>query len=286
MMRRWLTVIAVCTAALPIGARQATFSARRETVRVDVLVTEDGHPVRGLTPADFDVFDSGVAQHVELVSFERLPLTIVLALDASASISPARLQDLQTSVRALLDNLAPDDRAALITFTDAVSLRQALTTNTQSVSAALNVIAPSHDTLGGTALIDACYAAMSVLDQDAGRGLLIAFTDGVDTSSWLSAERVLQAARRSNAVVYGVSTSRLPKGSFLRDLSDRTGGGAIEVQSSDRLRATFVRILDEFRQRYLVSFSPADVPEGGWHPLVVRVKNRKADVTARAGYAR
>jgi hypothetical protein len=38
--------------------------------------------------------------------------------------------------------------------------------------------------------------------------------------------------------------------------------------------------------RYLVSFSPANVPSAGWHPLTVRVKDRKVDVKARAGYMR
>ena len=62
--------------------------------------------------------------------------------------------------------------------------------------------------------------------------------------------------------------------------------GAIEIRSTAQLRATFVRILDEFRQRYLVSYSPANVPAEGWHPLTVRVKNRSVEVRARAGYTR
>jgi VWFA-related protein len=127
---------------------------------------------------------------------------------------------------------------------------------------------------------------VTLLDGDAGRGLVLAFTDGVDTSSWLRGDRVLQAARRSNAVVYAVSTSPLPKGLFLRELSDATGGGAFEITSTDAVRTAFVRILDEFRQRYLVSFSPANVPASGWHPLTVRVKNHKVDIKARAGYTR
>ena len=47
-----------------------------------------------------------------------------------------------------------------------------------------------------------------------------------------------------------------------------------------------MRILDEFRQRYLVSFSPAGVPADGWHALTVRVKGRTVDVRARTGYRR
>jgi hypothetical protein len=108
----------------------------------------------------------------------------------------------------------------------------------------------------------------------------------VDTSSWLPAARVLEVVRRSNLVAYAVSTAPLPKGSFLRDLSDATGGGAIQISSSNAIRSTFVRILDEFRQRYIVSYSPANVPATGWHPITLRVRNRKVDIKSRAGYTR
>jgi len=97
---------------------------------------------------------------------------------------------------------------------------------------------------------------------------------------------VLQAARRSNVVVYAVPTGRLSNRSFLRELSEATGGSVIDGQSPAAVSAAFVRILDEFRQRYLVSFSPENVAAGGWHPLTVRVKIRNVDVRARAGYVR
>jgi hypothetical protein len=45
-----------------------------------------------------------------------------------------------------------------------------------------------------------------------------------------------------------------------------------------------VAILDEFRQRYLVSYTPRGVGSGGWHRLDVRIKGRKVAVKARAGY--
>lgn len=267
-------------------AQQPTFSSRRETVRVDVLVTAGGQPVRALTADDFEILDSGVPQQIDSVSFEQVPVTIVLTLDGSASISPQRLANLRDGGRAVLDGMAREDQAALLTFTDAVTMRERLTPKAELVRAALDGMQSSTRLFAGTALVDACYTAMTVLDESPGRGLLIVFTDGVDTSSWLPPDPVLQAARRSNAVVYGVSTSPLQKRSFLRELSEATGGDAIEIPSTDRVRATFLRILDEFRHRYLLGFSPSNVPSTGWHPLTVRVKNRKVDVKARAGYSR
>ena len=75
---------------MPLAAAQGpTFSAKLEVVRLDVLVTAGGKPLRGLTVDDFDVSDNGVRQTLNLASFEQIPLSVVLALDASASLSAA-----------------------------------------------------------------------------------------------------------------------------------------------------------------------------------------------------
>jgi hypothetical protein len=57
-----------------------------------------------------------------------------------------------------------------------------------------------------------------------------------------------------------------------------------EIESTKNLSAVFLEMLDEFRQRYVVGYSPAGVPIDGWHKLTVRVKGRDAAVKARPGY--
>jgi hypothetical protein len=69
-------------------------------------------------------------------------------------------------------------------------------------------------------------------------------------------------------------------------LSAFTGGTVFDVDSTKDLSTTFEKILDEFRHRYLVSYSPENVTRGGWHRLEVRVKNRSVRVQARPGYMR
>jgi Ca-activated chloride channel homolog len=269
--------------ALVASPQTPTFSSRLEAVRVDVLVTEEGKPVRGLRPSDFDIRDEGVSQTVDLVSFEEIPLNIVLALDVSDSVSGDRLDHLRGAGRAVLGRLTKIDQAGLVSFNNAVEVRADLTPDASRVLAALDEVRPT----GETALFDGSYAAM-VLAQSPGpavrRGLVIVFTDGADTISWLTPERVLDVSRRADAVVYGVIVRSRNKASFLHELSDRTGGGMVEIESTKDLADRFVAILDEFRQRYLVSYTPRGVPAGGWHRLDVRIKGRKAAVKARAGY--
>jgi VWFA-related protein len=266
----------------PRHAQQPVFSAKVESVRVDVLVTDKGRALRGLGPADFEVLDDGVLQHVDLVSFDEVPLNVILALDMSDSVAGERLEHLRASGHAVLDGLKKEDQGALLTFSHVVVLGAGLTKDIRQVGTALDEAQGSGD----TALVDGSYTAMTLGESDAGRALLIVFSDGLDTASWLSADSVLDTAKRVDVVVYSVSAGGGSSGNapFLRDLSGLTGGTLFKVESTANLRATFVRILDEFRQRYLVSYTPRGVSKGGWHRLGVRVKGRRATVKARPGY--
>ena len=70
-------------------------------------------------------------------------------------------------------------------------------------------------------------------------------------------------------------------------MGDATGGGWLEVRSTAELARTFVAIFDEFRYRYLLTYTPTGVDDDGWHALEVRVKRRGAAVSAaRPGYFR
>jgi len=267
--------------ALAAALVQATtFSSRVDVVRVDVLVIDNGKPVLGLTPADFEIVDNGVAQQVELVSFDQVPLNVVLAFDMSNSVEGDRRDRLLTGAGALFGGLKADDQAALVTFSHVVNRGAKLTRDVASVRAAL----ADAEGVGDTALIDGTFAGMMVGESDVGRGLLIIFSDGVDTSSWLPPSSVLDTARRSGIVAYAVSVRSRIRPVFLEELTSLTGGRLFEVERTQNLDAIFLGVLEEFRHRYLVSYTPRGVSRTGWHQLEVRVKGRRAAVKARPGY--
>ncbi len=282
MTRRSATAIVIalsCAAGSGLRAQSPTFSTRVEAVRLDVLVTQDGQPLRGLAAADFEVFDNGVKQSVDLLSPEQLPLSIVLALDVSASVTGERLRHLTDAGRAVLDALKKDDQAALITFTESISLDADLTADVATVKEALGNISPKGD----TALTDGAYVAVTVADGSSGRGMVIMFSDGSDTASWLLDPSAIAAARRSEVVIYGIAAGARDR-TFLRELTSATGGRLFEIESTRNLRAVFLAALEEFRQRYLLSYTPTDVAKSGWHSVDVKIKGRRANVKARPGY--
>ena len=277
--RLLLAAVLLLSPTVTARPQDASFSTRTDLVRVDVLVTDRGQPVLGLGPDDFEVFDNGVRQQIDLVNFDDVPLNVTLALDMSDSVAGPRLERLRAAAGALLGGLKPADQAALITLSHIVRLDAVRSPNLESVRTAL----AKARGVGETALIDGIYAGIMVGESDVGRSLLMVFSDGIDTSSWLAPQAVLDIAKRSDVVAYAVSTRSPVKPAFLGDLASFTGGRLFEVESTANLEAIFLSVLDEFRRRYLVSYTPRGVTPAGWHRLAVRVK-RNATVKARPGY--
>jgi Ca-activated chloride channel homolog len=268
----------VVLAASRAAPQQAAFSARIEAVRVDALVLDGRRVVRGLGPADFQVRDNGVPQDVDLVSFEQVPLLVVMVLDASESVVGERLAQLRAAGLAALDGLRGPDQAALFTFNQSVSLASGRTSDLATIRRTLLLTRPG----GGTALYDAIHAGIVVGNCDDARTLVLVFTDGSDTSSFLTKEAVLDTARRGDAVVYSAIEGR--RTPFLDELAKTTGGSVSTISSTKDLPGIFTRILDEFRQRYLIGYAPKGVASGGWHRIEVTTKGRSYTVRARLGY--
>ena len=303
------TATAVPSLASP--GQVARFRSGAEVVLVDVEVMRNGRPVTGLTADDFELTDSGVRQAVQAVSLADQPLSIVLALDVSASVRGEPLEDLKRAALKAADALRGDDESALLTFSQRVALRSGWTKDRTALHAAVGTLSAS----GLTALYDAVFASMALRERATGRAVLIVFSDGYDTASWLEGPAVIQAARRSDVVVYAVfagmelaarpglggarsagdgdflhrafqAEPSLFRFAFLEELTSDTGGELIQVSSSRDLSPVFARIVEGFRTRYLVTYAPAGVPASGWHPIEVTLKGRNGTIRARRGYTR
>jgi VWFA-related protein len=284
-----------------------TFRTGVEGVHVDALVLDGNRPVAGLRASDFEVRDSGVVQRIESVAFEDVPLNVIFALDVSESVQGEPLEHLKQAALAGIELLRPTDQAAVLTFDDDVSLRADWTTDRATLSNAIS----GAKSGGATALYDAAYAALTLRPPQPGRTLALVFSDGEDTASWLAGASTIDIARRNDAVVYAVELGQRREWSpgyrldfhsgvqfgaeaarmnltdrFLPALAQDTGGQVLNAARSEQLRERFVRILTEFRTRYLITYSPTGVERTGWHPLEVTLKNRKGRVIARRGYLR
>ena len=82
------SIAAVACAVLMTQPPQAprVFRSAAEAVRVDALVTDGHKPIGGLTPADFDLRDSGVAQAIDVAQIV-MPFSMLMVLDISSSMT-------------------------------------------------------------------------------------------------------------------------------------------------------------------------------------------------------
>jgi VWFA-related protein len=286
---------------------QPVFRAQVDAVQIDVFVGRDGKAVRDLRVEDFEVYDDGVRQDIRLLQSESQPLSMILVFDTSESVRGEKVHRLKLAARNLLEGLRQKDRAALLTISSCIQLRSGLE---DDLSASIEALALT-EALGATPLYDGLYAGLK-LAEGSGRPVLLLFTDGRDTSSWVSDVEVLKLMQESNAVVYAVTTLPPPDESvhradimapsmfkaltptgeveiepeirFLQEATRLTGGALLYSESPSQLEPRFQQILTEIGTRYLLSYTPTDVDEEGWHKLEVKVKKRGVDVRARLGY--
>ncbi|MCG6924108.1 MAG: VWA domain-containing protein [Acidobacteria bacterium] len=280
-----LLVAAAATAQAP-----AVFRAEVDLVRVEALVTRNGSPVRGLTAGDFEVRDAGRVQTLEPIHEEETPIDVVLVLDLSQSVDGSKLSALRDAAGAFLDGLHPSahgadgERAALLAFQEEVRLLEPPTPALDRVRRALQAVTAR----GSTALHDATYSALRLLEPGPRRSAVVVFSDGLDSLSWLTSAQVVEAAARSDALLYAVVAREKgdPKNAFLSEVTRATGGRVWTARSEGELRARFLDVLGDIRSRYVLSYVPEGDASPGWHALEVRLKERRGEVLARPGYYR
>jgi VWFA-related protein len=265
--------------------------SRVELVQIDALVTDGGRPVTGLTPASFEIRDNDVVQRVEWVRAEEVSLDVILLLDVSGSVEGAPLEHLRNAAHAALETLRPDDRAALIGFAGRIALMSPLSTDLAAVGQAADRL----EARGLTSFHDALFSALLVSGGAPGRRtMLLVYTDGFDTASWLDPAAPAELARHGDAVISLVTLQPGPVLSLrieedrqrrnLRNLAEGTGGTLLFADDTEDVRRAFVEAIGEFKNRYLIAYYPQGVERGGWHEIDVRLKGRRGQVQARKGY--
>jgi VWFA-related protein len=262
-------------------APQATFRSRTARVRLDVSVVGDGaRPLRDLSARDFDVRDRGVVQTVDVLPLGGAPLTVMLAFDLSGSVRGSTLAQLKRAAATVAGLLTAGDRVGLVLFASGLEVIEPREPNPVWLSSAMNATFSVAD----TSLVDATFAAMTSVEAIDTPKIVVVFSDGADTSSYLPASAVIEAAKRGSTVVCAVYSQRPGGHRYLEDLTEATGGEAVSVARVDDVAESVGAVLARYRQGYLVSYQPTDGGAPGWHDVSVRVRRSGARVFVRPGY--
>ena len=314
-MTRLLTIVTLAFIAVITPAPQV-FRSGVDGIVVVASVRHGNRPVTGLTAADFQLTDNGVLQRISSVAAEKVPLDLTLLLDLSSSVDGPQLQRIKKAVSDTAELLRPDDRIRLIAISQV--LQEVFPFQPRSAAIALERLRAE----GATSLYDGMAATM-MRPGDAGRRqLIVAFTDGRDSTSIIDQKTALEVARRSDAVVSIVVPVEAAEASNTRRLAQRntvdslsgagnlatdgrgpgavgadgvptalaqlvapTGGLVIPLGTGESISRVFKATLEAFRASYVLQYSAEGVAEEGWHELSVTVKRRSGlEIRARKGY--
>jgi Ca-activated chloride channel homolog len=280
----WLAV------AASLAAQEIRFKSGTERVTVAVVVRDsNGRPLKGLSATDFEVRDEGQPSPITNFAHEVSPASIALLLDSSGSMRVGpKLGQAGEVAHLLMSVMAKgSDEAALFGFGKSVQTLQPFTDDFDQIRNAFPSVAP----FGLTSLYDAIAKTAQEVAQRPGRHALIVLTDGIDTSSALTAAEVSGIASAIDVPVYVVAVGlsvdlagQTPTDTDEVNLNDlaRWTGGAFFTATNTAQRLSVVReILADLRHQYVLGLEPGASP--GWHRLEVRVRQR-ATTQTRSGY--
>jgi Ca-activated chloride channel homolog len=192
-----------------------------DLVSVEVAVTSrsGARSAAGLKAEDFVVYEDGVRQRVSNFSTTDVAFNLVLLIDTSGS-AREEVDLMRKAALRFLDELRPQDRVALIGFSDKIVLLQGLTGNRRLVEKALTRLEPGR----GTSFYDTLQLTLEeVLKTEAGRKAVVALTDGVDSYGAGSYNDLLPLVESAQASLYflEVDTEAKTESGMMRDCSDK-----------------------------------------------------------------
>jgi VWFA-related protein len=193
------------------------------TVPVSVL-DRQGRFIPGLKREDFHLFEDGVEQSIAYFEPTEKPFTVALLLDTSSS-TRFHLWEIKEAAIAFAKQLRPQDRVLVVTFSDEVLLLTEATNDQDVISTVIQVNA---NTGASTRLYDAVNLVVNErLNRIQGRKAIVLFTDGVDTSSYMSTyQSTLREAEELDALIYPIQYDTTD---YMRAMG---GGGSVTVTTS------------------------------------------------------
>lgn len=268
------------------------FRTGTETVPLYVTVTDrERRLVTDLVQEDFEIYDNGQLQTITSFDNSPLPISVVVTIDTSASMTLA-LDFVKEGAEQFLIRMLPEDVGMVGAFNDKIQFipRDEFTGDRDFLVRALKDLGFGNP----TRLYDAIDASIDHLQPISGRKVVLVFTDGDDSASRnANAGRVTEKARAEEVMVYAIGLenryfngqqhvlSRPDRG--LRGLAEETGGGYFLLKRTDELNSTFTRVAQELRSQYVIGFTP-QTRDGKVHKLEVKIERPGATPRARRSY--
>ncbi len=301
-------------------APEDVISVNTNEVLLPVTVRDAaGLLVGDLTRKDFRVFEDGVEQPLNDLGLRKVPVDVVLMVDASSSVAE-NLDDFRRAAEGFATHLTANDRVSLIQFDDRVVLLQDWTASVVQFRRALRRIVPGMFTRFHDAML---LASIEQPARGNARHAIIVLTDGIDSGRGATFDAAMRAALQSQTSVYVVSNTQIEHARKLRDLdallarsdssvsfnrvriddlklglaaldasernlaaiTEATGGRLYQPLTFNDLEKIYREVAEELGQQYTLYYSPLDARrDGRFRRVRVETKNPTYKVSARIGY--
>ena len=320
MINRFLLVPVLGIASLGILHAQSQPSFRAGTSLVPIYVTvtdEQGRLVPDLKAEDFEVRDNGRRKPLSFFTSDIQPFSTVVMLDRSGSMADnfALIRDAASE---FVGQMLPDDRARIGSFADEIRIEPQDFTGERTEL--FNILQDRLQEPGPSPVWTAVDRSITALLPREGRRVVLVFTDGYDDPGHRQVKTTLEDVRRRvrvngimiYAIGFAVTTSRssswmMPRGPLgggggqipysqggskrrvqkphggLKTLAEESGGGYFELDETEDLKGTFIRVAEELHRQYLLAIA-TDQLDGTTHELEVKVKRRGMEARARKTY--
>ena len=296
--RAWAALLLTVLLGATVSAGQV-FRGRTDLVVLNVTVSDSaGRLVPGLEPAAFQVFEDGVLQTVTNFTRDPQPIALAILLDSSVSME-AKLKTAQEAAIGFVRRLTPKDVAEVIDFDTHAQVLQRFTTDVDKLEAAIRRTQAD----GSTALYNALYIAFSEFKkeralalEDIRRHAVVVLSDGEDTSSVVSFDLVLDEAKRSEVMTYGIGIRPKETGPgptrawnqaefVLRTISHETGGKSFSVVDSKDLPSIYDQIARELANQYTLGYMSTNPKrDGAWRKVTVQMAPPENRARTKTGY--
>jgi VWFA-related protein len=249
-----------------------------------------GVPERGLTPAQFQAFDGDTPLAITAVQAAQdanVPLSVVIAIDISGSMAGEPLARAKQAATQFVQDLAPTDEAAIVSFNSAITMAVAFTRDKALLTAGIAKLQAG----GATALFDAVqFSTFVARSTSSPRRAVVLLTDGENDTGEAEAPGATEAgsvdaAAGAGAPVFTVGFGAAPDAEYLREISGVTHG-QYRAATTATVAGVYADIAALLRAQYVLTLRSAVPADGKPAALRIVATVGGAPAAATSTYAR
>lgn len=268
-------LLLIASPALGQAGRKAR-PVSENAISLNVVATREDNAEAPITIKQVALYDNGIEQTIKYFSPDPSPSRLVLLVDNSLTIR-ADVQKLEQAALEFAYEIFEGDKLLIVGYDEQAEIIADWTDDAKKIESSLK----SFRKKGEPHLFDALRAvaseALVPLSAQNRKRIIVVISDGLDRGSKTKFEEILAELQKQDITVYAVQAPDRTGGALRRDspkpvqviqkLVDGTGGRVFTInEPAEAAKA----ICDELRKsRYVLSYSPTDIPFGDVRSLLV-----------------